>query len=65
MLQMFDVMQLDIILQSNLVNSKYYRPEVLFQSIENLNYREVDIKICKAKNDYFQFFHIKHRFLDA
>ena len=32
-------------LQSNLVNSKSYGLEILFRNIENLNYREVDIKI--------------------
>ena len=58
-------------LQSNLIYSKSYGPEVLFRSIENSIYREVDIKIYtpppppkkkKKKNDEYQFSPIKHVF---
>ena len=36
---------------NNLVNSKSYRPEALFGSIKNSNYREIDIRYITAKND--------------
>ena len=38
----------DLDIQSNLVNSKSYGPEVLFQSIESLKHKEVDIKMSRA-----------------
>ena len=47
-------------IQSNLVNLKSWGLEVLFRSIENSNYREVDINKYNSQKDYYPFFSLSN-----
>ena len=52
-----------LLIQSNLVNSRSWGLEILFQSIESSNDREIDIKIYNPpKMIIISFFPIKHLF---